>query len=180
MKALLTAALASSACLGCMTATDDQPVDEVAQSVTNYPAAVVAATNTFTTTVATNVHDSAASVGVALPATDVRTGYTPRNTLGAGPASGSQFVFAARAFLVGHTTYAPGMYQLATSNHVYFYGPNGRVDLGLARPTPPPAELDDQGLCDKAPSLIMSFCLDFVACALYDFDCGELPPSEAG
>lgn len=178
MNALVSVVLASSLCVGCVTA-DDQPVGEVAQSVTSYPAAVVAATDTFTATVATNVHDSALAVGVSLPASDVRTGYAPRNTLGAGPAIGAQLVFAARAFTVGRSTYPPGLYQLTTTNHVYYYGASGRVDFGLARPDTT-ENGDDQGLCDKAPSLVYNFCLTFVRCALYDLGCPQLPPVEVG
>jgi hypothetical protein len=179
MKALVPAAIASTLCFGCLT-TDDEPVGEVAQSVTNYPAAVVAATDTFTASVATNVHESALSVGVSLPAGDVRTAYAPRNTLGAGPASGSHFVFAARAFVVGRSTYPAGLYQLSTTNHVYYYGVNGRVDFGLAQPGSTHQQGDDQGLCDEAPSLIYNLCLAVVRCALWDLGCPGLPPSTAG
>jgi len=178
MKALLTAALASTLCFGCITS-DDQAVGEVAQSVTGYAVAVVAATDTFTASVASNVHECAAAAGVALPASDVRTGYAPRNTLGAGPASGTQFVFAARAFVVGRSTYSAGLYQLTPTNHVYYYGANGRLDFGVAHPGTTQSG-DDQGLCDKAPSLVYNFCLTFVRCALYDFECPELPPVEVG
>jgi len=179
MKALVSGvALASILWLGCMTS-DDQPVGEVAQSVTNYPAAVVAATDSFTASVATNVHESALSVGVSLPTSEVRTGYAPRNTLGAGPANGAQLVFAARAFVVGRSTYPAGLYQLSTTNHVYYYGANGRLDFGLARPDGTQGG-DDEGLCDEAPSLIYNLCLAVVRCALWDLGCPGLPPSEAG
>jgi len=179
MKALVSASIVSTLCVGCMT-TDDEPTAELAQSVTNYPAAVVAATDTFTATVAGNVHESALSAGVSLPASAVRTAYAPRNTLGAGPALGSHFVFAARAFVVGRSTYPAGLYQLSTTSHVYYYGANGRVDFGLAQPGSGHQQGDDQGLCDEAPSLIYNLCLAVVRCALWDLGCPGLPPSEAG
>ena len=57
---------------------------------------------------------------------------------------------------------------------LYYYAPNGKIELGRATPGEP-AHSEDEGLCSGAPSLIMDFCLDFVACALHDEGCPALP-----
>jgi hypothetical protein len=183
VKALVCSALASTLLLGCVTSDDEEAaaaprVGEVSQGVTSDAASLVAATNAFTAQVASSVHDSAAAVGVALPASAVKTGYAARNTLGAGAASGAQLVLVAKTFVAGRATFAPGLYQLVPTSRgptLFYFGPTGRVDLGLARAHDPTQQSDDDGLCAGAPSLIMDFCLDFVACALHDEGCPALP-----
>ena len=182
MKALVCSALASTLLLACVTSDDGETAapgaGEISQRVTSDAVSVVAATNAFTAQVASSVHETAAAAGVALPASAVKTGYAARNTLGAGAASGAQFVFVAKTFVAGRATFAPGLYQLAPTSRgpaLFYFGPGGRVDLGLASPHEPAQQSDDDGLCAAAPSLIMDFCLDFVACALHDEGCPALP-----
>ena len=175
MKSLFTSILASTLLFGCMSSEDEPALGTSEQNVSSYVAAVAAATTTFTSAVATNTRNNAAAVGLSVSA--VKTGYSARNTLGATTSGSSQVLFATKAFSVGAGTYQPGLYEIGSTSRgptLYYFSPTGRVELGIQAPGTPPSTSVGGDLCAGA-GVAYSFCNSFVACALYDQGCPDLP-----
>jgi hypothetical protein len=176
MKALVSSLVASTLLFGCMTSEDEPALASTEQHVSSYVAAVAAATTTFTSAVATNTRGNAAAVGLSVAQT-VKTGYSARNTLGATSAGSSPILFATKAFSVGAGTYQPGLYEIGSTSRgptLYYFSPTGRVELGIQGPGTPPSTSVGGDLC-AGSGVAYSFCTSFVACALYDQGCPQLP-----
>ncbi|MEO8554811.1 MAG: hypothetical protein ABI678_32760 [Kofleriaceae bacterium] len=174
MKSLVCSILASTLLFGCMSSEDEVPLGTTEQSVSSYVAAVAAATTTFTSAVATNTRNNAAAVGLSV--TNVKTGYSARNTIGAAAGTSTVF-FVTKPFDVGAGTYQPGLYQFGSTSRgptLYYFSPTGRVELGLQGPGTPPSTSVGGDLCGGS-GVAYSFCTSFVACALYDQGCPQLP-----
>jgi len=165
---LTSLALALSCLLGCTT--DEAITSSTAQEVTTVPA-LVNATTTFTSAVSTAVRDVSAARGLTLTS-PIATGYSSRNTIGAGAAGDSHVFLVGNSFMQGIRS--AGFYQIKkTSSGVMLYllEPSGPVLVG---PLPRPQQADLGGvewMCEKAPADLHGYCTDFVICAMFDIDC---------
>jgi hypothetical protein len=152
---------------------------EIQHGLSSHVAAVIAAQATYTTTVADNVRANAATVGISIPSSAVRSAKVPRDrTVAVAPASATELVFLTKAFVGKGKTYQPGLYQIATGSQgatLYHFTPGGRLDLGFGIHPPGTTPLFTPlggdlcgGGANGIPTIILDFCLDFVACAAYD------------
>jgi hypothetical protein len=149
------------------------------QGLSSQVAAVIAAQTTYTTAVADNVRANASAVGISIASAAVRSAKLPRDrTVAVAPANATELVFLTKAFVGKGSTYQPGLYQIGPSSSgptLYYFTPAGRVDLGFGiHPpgttpvfTPTGGDLCGGG-ANGIPTIILDFCLDFVACAAHD------------
>ncbi len=182
LRSFVLIAFASASLVACVTEPgepEEAGTVEVSQGLSNHVSAVIAAQATYTTIVADNVRANAASVGITVPSSSVRSAKVPRDrTVAVAPASGTELVFLTKTFVGRGTTYQPGLYQIGTSSQgatLYYFAPGGRVDLGVSAHPPGTTPLYTPlggdlcgGGANGIPTIILDFCLDFVACAAYD------------
>ncbi len=174
----LSVVLLTMACVAGCTELDGAETSTDEQAVTSSVPAMVAATTTFTGAVATSVRDTAAARGLTVATASVRTGLSPRTTIGAAPSGETQLILVGKSISRGTTTMSAGLYQLVKTSQgvmLYRFDPTGPTPLGIIAPTPEihNAVVDD--VCGGAPSLLRSFCEEFTWCALFDEGCPALP-----
>lgn len=180
-RSLMMTALASVSLVACVAQPgepDEAETSESTQGLTSHVAAVIAAQATYATTVADNVRANAATVGISIPSTAVRSAKARDRTVAVANASGTELVFLTKVFVGKGRTYQPGLYQIGTGSQgatLYHFGPSGRVDLGVSIHPPGTTPLFTPlggdlcgGGANGIPTIILDFCLDFVACAAYD------------
>jgi len=182
-RSLMMIALVSVPLVACIAEpgeANEVDTSEARQDLSSRVSAVIAAQTTYATTVADNVRAEAATVGITIPSSAVRSAKVPRDrTVAVAPASATEVVFLTKTFVGKGKTYEPGLYQIGANSQgaatAYYFGPGGRVDLGFGvHPpgtvpvyTPLGGDLCGGG-ANGIPTIILSFCLDFVACAAYD------------
>lgn len=166
---LTSLALALSCLVGC---TEDGITSSTTQDAVTTVPALTSATAAFTSAVNTAVRDASAACGLTLTS-PIATGYSPLNTIGTAMAGDSQVFLVGTSFM--QNLRGAGFYEIKPTTAgamLYQLEPSGPVLLGtLPRPQSNPPLGGVDWLCEKAPSELESYCLDFAWCALFDFGC---------